>query len=206
MPEHLESVIVRFLQGSIRSDILEQGTGNNDFWASRWKDLLSKRSLNKLYRKSLEFICNAAKLASDGDTGEPLPTVPDLASPMFKDRHLASSYVKRILATFGGAIPQAMEYFCTKEIFVARYLNSLLPKPKDNLKLLKYPENVNALLLRVVPAFDLRKTLELLDPLYLSKGATREAVLSPIGIIHLFRQYFFELIESSLDRRLSTSG
>jgi hypothetical protein len=191
MPEYLESVIVRFLHGTIRADLIEHETDDRIFWANKWNELLKRESLIKLYKEALEFICNTAKNTTGGATEQPLPTVDDLASPMFKDRHLAFSYINRVLATFG-AIPQTIEYLCNKEIFVARYLHDLLPKPEDNPEIVKYPENVNQLLLQVVPSFDLRKTLELLDPFYLSKGAGREAVLSPIGIIHLFRQYFFE--------------
>src|SRR5205814_10253559 len=34
--------------------------------------------------------------------------------------------------------------------------------------------------------------LKMLDPLYLALDSSRDAVLSPIGIIHIFREYYFE--------------
>ena len=176
-PDYLDSLIVRFLQPDLEEALRKHPPTDKAFWRARWNDVLSQDSLNRVLRKALDRIEGEGRGLFD----------PKLADPA--DR--LADYVTRTRTLFATRA-EAADHLFNKEAHVARFLNGLLPKPNDAESAARFPDNVNALLLRVRPAIDYASALELLDPMTFAKGKGREAVLSPLGIVNLFRQYFFE--------------
>ena len=69
----------------------------------------------------------------------------------------------------------------------------LLPRPATHAAAAAFPDNVNAFLLRVRPEIDYSKALQLLDPMAFANGKGREAVLSPLGMVHVYRAVFLRV-------------
>ncbi|MED1287550.1 hypothetical protein [Bacillus mycoides] len=177
-PDFLDSLIVRYLQLEIRKALPSHPPEDNLFWSSFWNERLNEDSLNKLLTKALESI----KGHPLGDTNHFAPELQSLVA-----------YINKIIVMFDRSnYNEVGNYIYSKELYVAHYLNSLLPKTNQSPSEVKFPENINNLLLKILPGLDVKKTFELLDPMYLAVGTSREAIFSPIGIIHLFQQYFFE--------------
>jgi hypothetical protein len=174
-PGFIDGLIVRFMQREVVLQLPDHPPSDNAFWLAFWTDRLSTAALNTVFDKAITTL------------HEPLVAIPNAA-----DTSSLGQYVDQIRLLFGDPL-KANEYIFNKEVYVARYLNSLLPKPGQDPAAVSFPGKVNDLLLRVAPTLDVKAALELLDPLHLATGAAREAVLSPIGIIHIFRQFFFEL-------------
>ncbi len=176
-PEFLDSLIVRFLQPDLEAALRAHPLTDKPFWRAKWNDVLSEDGLNHAFRKALDLIEGA-----DRGLFEPKRVDPS-------DR--LADYVTRTRTLFASRVETADHLF-NKEAYIARFLNGLLPKPGDAASAARFPDNVNALLLRVRPSIDYAKALALLDPMTFATGKGREAVLSPLGIVNLFRQYFFE--------------
>lgn len=176
-PDYLDSLIVRFLEQDLESSLRDHSPDDEAFWTTKWTSLLAKDSLNKLLHKALDQL-----VGDDRGLFDPRPAKPG-------DR--LGDYVTRTRTMFATRL-EAVDHLFNKEAYVARFLNGLLPQAGDAAAAARFPANVNALLLRVTPPLDYSKALELLDPMTYAKGKGREAVLSPLGIVHLFRQYFFE--------------
>lgn len=175
-PEYVDGLIVRFLQREARPQLVDHGLDDSAFWSGFWESVLSQDALNVILEKAIDFV-----------NGPPVfehLLKPDQTNPLLE-------YVQKTRLMISDR-EQAAAYLFNKEIYVARYLHEMLPQPGQDPLEVGFPANVNNLLLKVIPAPDLRKVLEMLDPLHLSKGKGREAALSPIGIVHLFRQYYFE--------------
>jgi hypothetical protein len=176
-PDYLDSLIVRFLSDELEAGLRSHPVTDEAFWATTWSNLLSPDALNRALRKAID------RLVGDG-RGLFEPRVPAPGDRL-------ADYVVRTRALFGTPA-EAADHLFNKEAYVARFLNSLLPQPGDAASAAAFPANVNALLLRTRPALDYARALALLDPMTFATGKGREAVLSPLGIVHLFRQYFFE--------------
>lgn len=176
-PDFLDSLIVRSLGPELEAGLRAHPASDEAFWSATWSALLSENALNRTLRKALD------RIGGDG-RGLFEPRVPASGDRL-------ADYVVRTRAMFATRT-EAADYLFNKEAYVARYLNGLLPRPGDAASATAFPDNVNALLLRARPALDYARALALLDPMALATGKGREAVLSPLGIVHLFRQYFFE--------------
>jgi hypothetical protein len=169
-------MLVRFLQVDLPQHLLQHPPDDLAFWAAFWADILSRDSLNRLFVKAVDAISGSPVNRPDDFPARARPLVDyvNQAAMMFSSRE------------------DAVRYLYSKEAYIARYLHGLLPQPGQDPAAVDFPRKLNDLLLKVVPAPDLGQVLKLADPLYLAKGQGREAVLSPIGILHLFQQYFFE--------------
>jgi hypothetical protein len=174
VPEFLDSLLVRSLQESARRDLSSVPLTDNDHWSSFWREMLSKETLNKRFRNVLEEL----KADAFGPGARP-----------FGEHDPLRGYVARIETLLGGMQPTA-DFIFNRELLIARYLNSLLPPGGENQP--DFPQRINTLLLSELPQMDIESALKALDPLALTVGAGRDAVLSPLGILHIFRQYFFE--------------
>ena len=84
--------------------------------------------------------------------------------------HLCRSHANALRDTWC----EAADYLFNKEAHVARFLHGLLPAPGDDAAAAAFPDNVNAVLLRVRPEMDYAKALQLLDPMALANGKGRE--------------------------------
>ncbi|MCO5965371.1 hypothetical protein [Sinorhizobium meliloti] len=176
-PEHLDSLIVRVLQREVEPWLRQNPPSNKAFWQSRWDALLTKDNLNAALRRAIDEV-------SGQDRNLFAPKVVDPADRL-------GGYVARTRTLFASTA-EAADYLFNKEAQVARFLNGLLPTPGDAASEAAFPDNANALLLRVRPEMDYAKALRLLDPMTFAGGKGREAVLSPLGMVHIYRQYFFE--------------
>ncbi len=174
-PAFIDSLTVRFVQEDARQYLADHPRDDTAFWKAYWAKMLTTDALNDAFSKAI-----AAMHA-------PLVAVP----PKPAGNDPLGQYVYGIRMLLGDPVAAA-DYIFNKEVYVARYLNSLLPKAAGDPAAANFPGNVNDLLLKIAQVWDARTALEKLDPLYLTAGMVREAVLSPIGIVHIFRQYFFE--------------
>ncbi len=179
IPYYLDSLIVRDIQGQVKTQLPNHAPDDKAFWVTFWTITLDKDNLSKVLNGIIDSI-KGFKI------GQPIPTGAS-ADPLYP----YIDYIEQTLMMFASR-EEALTYLFNKEIYIARYLNSFLPKPGEDPDKVGFTDKVNDILLRVIPSLSLRKILELLDPMHLAKGTGRDAVLSPIGIIHLFRQYFFE--------------
>jgi hypothetical protein len=176
VPPYLDSLLVRTLQERVRENLPAHPPSDHSFWGPFWTDQLSKPSLDKTLTKAVKDMAGKPVFRLLINEGDLTP-------------QLEYAQVTRLgLGDMGSAV----DYIFNREVYVAQYLNSLLPAAGQDAAAIGFPANVNQLLLDVIPPLELRKVLEMLDPLNLAKGAGRDAVLSPIGIVHLFRQFFFE--------------
>jgi hypothetical protein len=175
-PGYIDSLLVRLIQQDVKQNLPAHPPSDAAFWSTYWANNLSLDALNKAFNKAVASL-HTTPLVAD------IAAIPPDTDPL-------GQYVYRVRLLFGDPF-KANEYLFNKEVYVARYLNSLLP-PAGAAAPTDFPAKLNSLLLNVVPTLDVKAALDLLDPLYLSAGIGREAVLSPIGIIHIFRQYYFE--------------
>lgn len=176
-PAWLDGLIVRSLESDITTSLVEHPPEDTLFWREYWKDALGKDHLNKTLRNALDTV-------KGDDKGFFMPR-----RPSTNDR--LADYIVRVRAQFATRA-EAVDHVFNKEAYVARFLHSLLPDVADPVSAAKFPANVHALLFAPAPAMDYGQALAQLDPMALAVGAGREAVLSPLGIVNIFRQYFFE--------------
>jgi hypothetical protein len=178
VPAYLDCVLVRAIQEvySLDQRLREHPANDTEYWATFWNTTLSKDALNQLFQKGFDEIAGTSF------------NQPERAATNLRAR---LEYVKQTLS-----IPvskeDAMAYLYSKEVHVARFLSSLVPRNEDDAIAKDYPNNVNRLLLKIAVSPDLDEMFRIADPFITSLAKRREAVLSPIGIIHLFQQYFFE--------------
>jgi hypothetical protein len=176
-PGYVDSLVVRLIQQDVKLNLPAHQPTDTAFWSNYWTNALSTDALNKTFNKAVASL------------HAPLVATPVTISPAGDP---LGQYVQQVRLLFGDPA-RASDYLFNKEVYVARYLNSLLPPAGVGPAATGFPGNVNDVLLNVAPTLDVKAALELLDPLHLAVGIGREAVLSPIGLIHLFRQYYFEL-------------
>jgi hypothetical protein len=176
-PDYLDSLIVRFLQPNLEASLRDHPPSDKAFWESKWNALLTKDSLNTALWKALDQV-------SGDNRGL-------LALKAVDPADRLAAYVVRTRTLFATRI-EAADFLFNKEAYVARFLHGLLPTPGNAESAARFPDNVNALLLRTRPAMDYARALELLDPMTFADSKSREAVLSPLGIVNVYRQYFFE--------------
>lgn len=81
-----------------------------------------------------------------------------------------------------GTVALSITAVMAKEMSVIEYLQWLAANTPATLEMLFFH----------APQFDINEYLYLNDPLLNFGSSMSEAVLSPIGVVHLFRQYFFE--------------
>jgi hypothetical protein len=173
-PAHVDGLILRYLLPQLQRQLSEHPESDTAFWSQYWNDTLSVASLNELFVRAVRDI-----------SGPPL-----LAPQLQENPSLLFSYVLATRAQFP-TLEGAVRYLFNHEAQAARFLNALLPAPGQQPG--GFPANVNELLLNQAPALSLKEALDLMSPMALATGSGREALLSPIGLVHLFRQYFFEL-------------
>ncbi|EUC12647.1 hypothetical protein [Paraburkholderia hospita] len=175
-PEHLDCLILRELQREAARLLSAHPTDDFAFWAAHWRDTLSQPGLNKRLAVAMSHLKDqplfSGALEAEGD---PL-----------------KEYLARTTLLLGGR-ERAVDYVFNREAHVAWYLNSLVPE-EDNPKVNEaFSKTVNGSLLKVLPKKDLSKLLEASAPTNLMFGQQKEALLSPIGILNLFRYYFYDL-------------
>jgi hypothetical protein len=175
-PDYLDSLIVRFLQGEARAQLVDHAVDDTAFWRDFWIANLSPGALNAALRQTVELISG--------------PPVFEMLLPPEQSNPLLD-YVQRTRLEFSDR-EQAATYLFDKEVYVTRFLNSLLPPPGADPAVAGFPAKVNELLLNVVAPLDLKTVLEMLDPFHLAHGFGRDAVLSPVGLINLYRQFYFD--------------
>ncbi|MCA1585898.1 MAG: hypothetical protein LC791_14395 [Acidobacteria bacterium] len=168
---------MRLLQRAIEPWLRANPPSNKAFWQSRWTVLLTQDNLNTALRQAIDEVSGVGR-----NLFAPKPVDPG-------DR--LAAYVARTRTLFATPI-EAADHLFNKEAQVARFLHSLLPPAGNAASAAAFPDNVNALLLRTRPEMDYAKALQLLDPMTFAGGKGREAVLSPLGMVHVYRQYFFE--------------
>ena len=178
MPARIVDDVVRFLQRAIEPWLRANPPSNKAFWQSRWTALLTQDNLNTALRQAIDEVSGVGR-----NLFAPKPVDPG-------DR--LAAYVARTRTLFATPI-EAADHLFNKEAQVARFLHSLLPPAGNAAAAAAFPDNVNALLLRTRPEMDYAKALQLLDPMTFAGGNGREAVLSPLGMVHVYRQYFFEV-------------
>lgn len=173
-PDFLDGLILRSLQKDIRRELAHTPATNLEVWADFWQMMLSADALNTRFRDILEELKNKAfgSETEDHADRDPLHAYMAGVETLFPDRQ------------------QAADYIFNRELMIARYLHGLLPPPGQPAT--ERVSMINGVLLRERPALDLEAVLKALDPLALMRGVGREAVLSPLGILHIFRQNFFE--------------
>ena len=172
-PAMVDGLILRFLTPGLQANLVDHPPGDSAFWGPFWTDTLSEDSLNKLFQKAVDQVSG-----------------PPLLAPMRQDNpSLLAAYVLATRAQFP-SMEQAVRYLFNHEAQAARYLHSLVPAPGQPMG--AFPNNINELLLTQTLALSLKEALDLMSPMALATGSGREAMLSPIGLVHLFRQYFFE--------------
>lgn len=176
-PKYLDGLIVRSLQADARDHLSAHGRDDREAWAAFWRQVLDQKALNNRFRQIVHQVEGYPFRA------HPYADVPD--TPVHR-------YIAEIFARLDQ--PQAVyEYIFNRELYVVRYLNGLLPVDGvDDPDNLSFVDKLNDLLLREPDQMTLEATLKALDPMALTIGRAREAVLTPIGILHVFRQYFFE--------------
>lgn len=177
-PEHLDGLILRQLQLEAASKLHSHPTDDYLFWASFWRDAFSKDGLNKRLAVAMEHLKDLIVFSgleeADGDP--------------FKE------YMAEIVSMLGGNSYRSADYVFNREAYVARYLNGLIPAAVDDAAVeTTFAKTVNASLLRPVPTQDISEILKSLSPTNLMLGQQRDALFSPIGILNLFRYYFYDL-------------
>lgn len=174
-PEHLDGLLVRSLQAEAKPMLADHPRDDAATWGPFWQSALDKDRLNRRLANALEELKGHefALGSSAAVAGKPL-----------------HAYVAGIFARIGD-VTATFDYVLNRELVVARYLNGLLPAG-DAGEVAAATARLNDLVLKVPQALGLEAALKALDPLALTTGATREGVLTPIGILHVFRQFFFE--------------
>jgi hypothetical protein len=173
-PAHVDGLILRYLTPQLQEHLAAHPENDVAFWSDFWTNTLSRVSLNKIFERAVDQVAGVPLFA---------PMMQDKPSPL-------AAYVLATRTKFP-TMEEAVRYLFNHEAQAARYLHGLLPTP-DQTAVSHFPQNVNALLLARGPALSLKEALDLMSPMALATGSGREALLSPIGIVHLFRQYFFE--------------
>ena len=176
-PEFLDSLIVRRLQPDLTASLRQHPADEADFWLPFWNELLSPDNLNRVFRRALDELVGE-------DRGLFAPRRAEAGDRL-------GDYVARVRTQFATRA-EAADHLFNKEAYVARYLNALLPRTDDPAAVDAFLGKIAALLLKTRPSLDYAKVLQQLDPMHLAVGKGREAVLSPLGIVNIFRQYFFE--------------
>jgi hypothetical protein len=168
----IDSLILRSVQDDLVINRLQHLPEEKDFWHPFLRDLFSPAMLQSLYQRAINYFWDWMREIRR--RREPNP------DPM-------NNYIRRVNTLLNGENPANLEafseYVLNKEIFVARYLDELV---KTDL------ERLSKMVLGAMQIPSITSLLRSLDPAYLSPLAGREAVFSPIGILHLYRQYFFE--------------
>jgi hypothetical protein len=175
-PAYVDGIILRSLVPELQENLAAHPPSDDAFWGPFWTSVLSRDGLNKRFAKAVAQMAGAPLL---------LPKIPTVPSPV-------EAYVVQTRAMFP-TMQEATEYLFNHEAQAARYLNGLLPAAgAPAAGAAAFPANLNELLLATAPARSLQEALDLMSPMALATGTGREALLSPIGLVHLFRQYFFE--------------
>lgn len=174
-PEYLDGIIVRALQTQARGSLVDHPPSEDAFWGPFWTSRLSAVGLNKTFAMAMET------------AHAPFVSYPD-QPPATTDA--VGTFIYRTRSMFSDP-KQAAEYIFNREVYIAKFLNGLLPPPGADPAALKFPSNISDVLLKIATTPTIADVLKMLDPLYLAL-ANRDAVLSPIGVIHIFRQYYFE--------------
>ena len=171
-PQNLDSLILRMLQEEMSASFVEHDQHDEAFWLSFFEYKFDPGNIQGLYQQALDYASEYTRMTIIGQ-------INNLAKTPMKD------YLDRLAITF--SIRQDyktyLEYVVNREIYVARYLVEL---SRRDLKALA------ELLLKSVKRSNLEEDLQRLDPRNLMPRSVGDAVFSPIGIINLFRHYFFE--------------
>lgn len=171
-PHYLDSLIVRSLQQDAAAK-REGHPPEDPFWNEFWRAALESDALNARFR-SVMLSLKEGGFADPGDAGPGDAT---------------RAYVDGVRTMLGGTAPAASHIF-NNELAVARYLNGLLAAaPVEDTG---FGSRANAVLNVVRPAPQLAEILADANPYALIPEVGKDAVLSPVGIVHVFRQYFFE--------------
>lgn len=173
----LDSVLVRLLQDSFRDAAVVHPVSDVPFWTDFITSKLELATLESFYRRALALIEQVVSGVGDepvaAGVGAYLQSLmqffPALRAERNTDRWAALEDFTLLVAN--------------REYFVARYLHELVAAN---------PAVVAAEVLRVRKLPSALDALKGTDLFALAPHAGREAVLSPVGIIHLFRQTFFE--------------
>jgi hypothetical protein len=171
-PDFLDGVIVRGLQQEARKELATHPPNDDAFWGPFWTNALSTGFLNKMFVRGMQTA-----------------HVPFVAYPSNEPTDPVGAFIYKTRSMFSDPV-QAANYIFNREVYIARFLHSLLPA--EGGAAAAFPTNVNTLLLKTLPAPSIAEVLKMLDPLYLALEQNRDAVLSPIGVIHVFREYYFE--------------
>ncbi|WP_248928051.1 hypothetical protein [Paenibacillus hamazuiensis] len=168
----IDSLVLRSIQTYLIKEILQYPDEKESFWSAHFQNKFTTETLRSLFQEAAGYFLKWMRELRY----EPQPK----PEPMHE-------YLSRAMTLFNGEQSQNMEtffeYILNKEIFVTRYLDEL---SRNN------PKRLAALFLNAVKIQSTAEVIRSLDPAYLSPLAGREAVFSPIGILHLYRQYFFE--------------
>jgi len=182
-PSHVDGLLVRSLQLEARNYLKHYPIGNDTSewpeWGGLWAKWLTHSALNGRLEEALKHV--GAIRFQEIEPRRPI-------DPLVE-------YVSGVFALLGTA-SRAYEYILNREVAIARYLLAMSPKNPiengDTEIARSLTKLLNDTLLRQTPPLRLEETLKALDPMKLTTGKGREGVLTPIGILHVFRQFFFE--------------
>lgn len=174
----LDSVLVRLLQEAFRDEAVLHPVSDQAFWADFISSKLDEVTLQAFYRQALMWVEQTVS-GAQGDEPVPPEVLTYLQSmmlffPMLRSERTAERWT---------ALQDFTLLVANREYFVARYLHELVVSnpaaaASEVFRVRKLPSAIDA--------------LKGTDLFALAPHSGRDAVLSPVGIIHLFRQTFFE--------------
>ena len=175
----LDSLTVRLLQETFREQAVEHPPEDMAFWTGLWTAELSEDGVLKLYGKALETADNLMRSAFDSSgLPESVHDYWNALQAFFPGLHNAQTTSEHLAAQQDFSL-----LFANREYLVARHLLELAKTD---------PASIAGEVLRRRKLPSLVDALRATDLAALAPRFGKEAVLSPIGLIHLFRQTFFE--------------
>lgn len=172
-PEIVDGVIVRTLQADAVHQLDAHPATDHAWWASYWAGTLRREVLETLAERAINDL---------------------IGVPVFMPEHSAMNnpvrqFIGR-LRMMHADVATAAQYLFDREVHIARYLHSLIPEEGGDAT--TFATIVNRLLLQEVREPAIEEALAQMSLQRLRGGGSSDAVTSPLGVLHSFRQYFFE--------------
>jgi hypothetical protein len=178
----LDSVLARVLQETFRTEAVQHPQSDQGFWREFIMAMLGEAAIHNFYAQALSRVESWVEQvfwAAPNDGTVPQSVAQYLQSLM----QFFPATASNALAERSAALHDFTLLVANREYFVARYLHELV---------VSNPLTVSAEVLRVKKLPSVLDALRGTDLFALAPHSGREAVLSPVGVIHLFRQTFFE--------------
>ncbi|WP_140636941.1 hypothetical protein [Methylibium rhizosphaerae] len=172
-PALIDGVIVRTLQADAAQYLDVHPATELAWWADYWAGNLKQEALEEIAERAINDLIGVPVF---------MPQLTAMNNPV-------RQFIGRLRMMHLDTAAAARHLF-DREVHIARYLHSLMPAEGRGTPAFAVP--INRLLLQEVKVPAIEDVLEQVSPLALGKGASRDAVISPLGVLHTFRQYFFE--------------